>query len=118
MDDFSWGNTRVIQGEKGKKIVISDEGKFDPSEIPKKKWEDYQAQLFGDAQTYAAGMAGMDDMHSEVSGYSYATKSYHPAMSEFGYGMQLAPPVPQSRTVSQVDLLNQQRSRSRMSLSP
>ena len=26
MDDFSWGNTRIVTGEKGRKIVISDEG--------------------------------------------------------------------------------------------
>jgi chitin synthase len=43
MDDFSWGNTRVVLGEKGKKIVVSNEGKFDPSEIPMQRWQDYQA---------------------------------------------------------------------------
>ena len=77
MDDFSWGNTRLITGEKGKQIVISDEGKFDPDSIPKKKWEDYQAELW-DAQTQR------DDAHSEASGYSYATKSYHAAASVYG----------------------------------
>lgn len=45
MDDFSWGNTRIVTGEKGQKIVISDEGKFDPATIPRKKWEDYQHEL-------------------------------------------------------------------------
>lgn len=76
MDDFSWGNTRVVTGEKGKKIVITDEGKFDPSSIPTKKWEEYQAELW-EAQT------ARDD-RSEVSGYSYGTK--HPAaMSEYGF---------------------------------
>ena len=39
MDDFSWGNTRVVTGESGKHVVVSDEGKFDPSSIPKKRWE-------------------------------------------------------------------------------
>lgn len=33
MDDFNWGNTRVVAGDGGKKIVITDEGKFDPSSI-------------------------------------------------------------------------------------
>ncbi|CAG8983571.1 hypothetical protein HYALB_00009891 [Hymenoscyphus albidus] len=76
MDDFSWGNTRVVTGEKGKKVVITDEGKFDPSSIPTKKWEEYQAELW-EAQT------ARDD-RSEVSGYSYGTK--HPAaMSEYGF---------------------------------
>jgi len=87
MDDFSWGNTRVVTGEKGRKVVITDEGKFDPASIPKKKWEEYQAELW-DAQTFK-------DDRSEVSGYSYATKSYHPyatAPSEFG-GMPPSRPM-------------------------
>lgn len=83
MDDFSWGNTRLVTGEHGKQVLISDEGKFDPDSIPKKKWEEYQAELW-DAQTQR------DDTKSEVSGYSYGTKSYHPAASVYGGG---APPV-------------------------
>ncbi|KAI0161754.1 glycosyltransferase family 2 protein [Hypoxylon sp. FL1284] len=69
MDDFTWGNTRVVTGEKGKKIVVTDEGKFDPASIPRKKWEEYQAELW-EAQTSRGG----DDTRSEVSGFSYATK--------------------------------------------
>ncbi|KAM5348466.1 hypothetical protein ACJ41O_008290 [Fusarium nematophilum] len=76
MDDFNWGNTRVVAGEKGKKIVISDEGKFDPTSIPRKKWEEYQAELW-ETQT------ARDDVRSEVSGYSYATKAQG-AFSEYG----------------------------------
>ncbi|KAL2021295.1 hypothetical protein VTK56DRAFT_7266 [Thermocarpiscus australiensis] len=79
MDDFNWGNTRVVAGEKGKKIVISDEGKFDPASIPRKKWEEYQAELW-EAQTTRGGA---DDARSEISGYSYATR-HNPAMSEYG----------------------------------
>lgn len=77
MDDFNWGNTRVVAGEKGKKIVITDEGKFDPASIPRKKWEEYQAELW-DAQT------SRDDARSEVSGFSYATKPNMP-VSEYGF---------------------------------
>ncbi|SPQ23787.1 a5ce3720-f713-449b-98a0-cb47285be12f [Thermothielavioides terrestris] len=80
MDDFNWGNTRVVAGEKGKKIVISDEGKFDPASIPRKKWEEYQAELW-EAQTNAGGLH--DDARSEISGYSYATRPNVP-MSEYG----------------------------------
>ncbi|MCJ1478072.1 hypothetical protein MMC13_006747 [Lambiella insularis] len=88
MDDFSWGNTRVVTGEKGKKVVITDEGKFDPSTIPRKKWEEYQAELW-EAQSQR-------DDRSEVSGISYGTKSYHPAQSEYGF--------PPSRAMSHMDL--------------
>ncbi|KAL2003441.1 hypothetical protein VTN02DRAFT_3844 [Thermoascus thermophilus] len=99
MDDFSWGNTRVVTGEKGRQIVISDEGKFDPSCIPKKKWEEYQMELW-EAQT------SRDD-RSEVSGFSYATKSYHPAQSEYGFAG--------SRPMSQLEM---PRYGSRMSYAP
>ena len=99
MDDFSWGNTRVVTGEKGRQVVISDEGKFDPSTIPKKKWEEYQAELW-DAQTQR-------DDRSEVSGYSYGTKSHIYAGSDYGY--------PPSRPLSQMEL---PRYTSRLSLAP
>lgn len=105
MDDFSWGNTRLVTGDNGKRVLISDEGKFDPDSIPKKKWEEYQAELW-DAQTQR------DDTKSEVSGYSYATKSgYHPAGSI--HGGAGAPPMyhdgqyllPMSRSASAMDMV-------------
>ncbi|KAF4125277.1 chitin synthase [Geosmithia morbida] len=77
MDDFNWGNTRVVEGEKGK-VVVTDEGIFDPSSIPRKKWEEYQAELW-ETQT-GTGRAG-DDARSEMSGFSYGTKA-HPYVSE------------------------------------
>lgn len=76
MDDFSWGNTRVVTGEKGQKVIVSDEGKFDPASIPKKKWDDYQNELWENQ----SGSGYNDDLRSE-SGMSYATRSYHPGMS-------------------------------------
>jgi chitin synthase len=84
MDDFNWGNTRVVAGEKGKNIVITDEGKFDPNSIPRKKWEEYQSELW-DAQTVK------DDARSEISGYSYATKAPAGAVSEYGGGYHSRP---------------------------
>jgi len=90
MDDFSWGNTRVVTGESGRQVLITDEGKFDPESIPRKKWEEYQAELW-EAQT------SYRDDRSEASGISYGTKSFHPAASsEYGY--------PPSRPMSQLDL--------------
>ncbi|CAO1621032.1 unnamed protein product [Sympodiomycopsis kandeliae] len=46
MDDFSWGNTRVVTGEQGQKVVVHDEGKFDPAEIPLQTWQDYENELW------------------------------------------------------------------------
>lgn len=115
MDDFSWGNTRLVTGEKGKQILISDEGKFDPDSIPKKKWEEYQAELW-DAQTQR------DDARSEISGYSYGTKSYHPAGSVYGGGYDTQHLMPTSRSASQLDMHSQiyagGNNQSRMSLAP
>jgi hypothetical protein len=39
MDEFSWGNTRVVIGEgKDKKVITNDDEKFDDSMIPVKKF--------------------------------------------------------------------------------
>lgn len=41
-DNFSWGNTRVVIGEKGQKqIVAEDEGEYNPRSIPLQRWDDY-----------------------------------------------------------------------------
>ena len=39
MDEFGWGNTRLVIGEgKDKKVIINDDEKFDDSMIPLKKF--------------------------------------------------------------------------------
>ena len=39
MDDFSWGNTRLVVGEgSNKKVIMNDDEKFDDSMIPMKKF--------------------------------------------------------------------------------
>jgi chitin synthase len=39
MDDFGWGNTRLVIGEgTSKKVMINDDEKFDESMIPLKKF--------------------------------------------------------------------------------
>lgn len=46
MDDFSWGSTREIVGEHGKRLVVHDEGKFDPKSIPLKSWTEFENELW------------------------------------------------------------------------
>ncbi|KAI6101709.1 glycosyltransferase family 2 protein [Pisolithus croceorrhizus] len=47
MDDFSWGNTRVVIGEGGnKKILMNEEERFDESMIPLKKFGEYEAETW------------------------------------------------------------------------
>ena len=101
MDDFSWGNTRMVTGEKGKQVLVSDEGKFDPDSIPKKRWEEYQAELWEAASATHRDM----DARSEMSGISYGTKSYHPGASVYGAGMGGG--YPPSRPMSQLGVPGQ-----------
>ncbi|WFD42437.1 chitin synthase [Malassezia psittaci] len=42
MDDFSWGATRVVQGEKKGDTHGSAEGEFDSSSIVMKRWSEYE----------------------------------------------------------------------------
>ncbi|KAI8640656.1 chitin synthase-domain-containing protein [Parasitella parasitica] len=45
-DDFSWGNTRIVVGEKGqKKAVGPEEGVFDPDTIPTKSWSQHEQEM-------------------------------------------------------------------------
>lgn len=56
-DNFSWGNTRIVIGEKGSKqvVAVDDEG-FDPRSIPLQRWDDYAT---------LNNLPGRRGMHSE-----------------------------------------------------
>jgi chitin synthase len=74
-DNFSWGNTRIVIGEKGSKqvVAIDDEG-FDPRSIPLQRWDDYadsnnlpgRRGVVGDVEQYQDTYE-MDDMKSMYS---------------------------------------------------
>ncbi|KAF9019249.1 glycosyltransferase family 2 protein [Hymenopellis radicata] len=55
MDDFSWGATRMVLGESGKKMIVHDEGKFDPRAIPLKSWNDYENELWDKESNHSIG---------------------------------------------------------------
>lgn len=79
MDKFSWGSTRVAQGEGGKTVIISDEGRFDPRSIPKRKWEEYQTEMLV--------RHGSEDAQSQVSGatrQSMRTSMFVPTADQRG----------------------------------
>ncbi|KNZ77066.1 Chitin synthase 8 [Termitomyces sp. J132] len=47
MDEFGWGNTRLVIGEgKDKKVIINEDEKFDESMIPLKKFSEYEAEAW------------------------------------------------------------------------
>ena len=79
-DDFSWGNTRIVIGEKGdRKVVAVDDEGFDPRSIPLQRWDDYAGannlpgrrgvaqEKEGSGMYYQDGGYEMDDIHSVYS---------------------------------------------------
>jgi chitin synthase len=79
-DNFSWGTTRIVIGEKGdKRIVAVDDEGFDPRSIPLQRWDDYALVNNLPGRRANAGQekpyrgytddtgVEMDDMHSVYS---------------------------------------------------
>ena len=62
------GSTRVAQGEGGKTVIISDEGRFDPRSIPKRKWEDYQVDILERevAKSEISSVSGRQSMRTSM----------------------------------------------------
>ncbi|UPX10181.1 Chitin synthase [Ascochyta rabiei] len=64
-DDFSWGNTRVVIGEKGqKKAVLTEDEGFDPKSIPMMRWDEYAER------NELPGRRGLPGQTSEKGGFS------------------------------------------------
>ncbi|KZZ97875.1 chitin synthase [Ascosphaera apis ARSEF 7405] len=107
-DNFSWGNTRVVIGEKGdKKIVAMDDEGFDPRSIPLQRWDDYAMmnglpgrrtgeEKFMQPYTDDA-MVEMDDMRSMYSSIKPASTilTGFPAQG-LQHGPYATPPSPYS----------------------
>ncbi|KAF8218382.1 glycosyltransferase family 2 protein [Mycena galopus ATCC 62051] len=113
MDDFSWGQTRVVLGESGKKMIVHDEGKFDPRVIPLKSWNDYENELWDKESNHSIGSWVPPPRFKGEGGYAeshtaslygretaYEPRSYSPSPSRGGNGgynpMQYPPPGYQS----------------------
>ncbi|KAJ1917489.1 hypothetical protein H4219_003171 [Mycoemilia scoparia] len=46
-DDFTWGNTRIVIGEDGKRqIYVSSDKEFDPSQVVMKTWADHVKEMY------------------------------------------------------------------------
>ncbi|KAJ3528406.1 hypothetical protein NM688_g8003 [Phlebia brevispora] len=65
MDDFSWGNTRLVIGEgNNKKVIMNDDEKFDDSMVPLKKFSEYEAEAWETGSR-----------HSDETGYDSKSRS-------------------------------------------
>ncbi|KDQ15535.1 glycosyltransferase family 2 protein [Botryobasidium botryosum FD-172 SS1] len=86
MDDFSWGNTRLVVGEgTNKKIIMDDDEKFDDSMIPLKKFSEYEAETWetgsqrsGETRRTGETQGGKQQYSRPPTVHSTA-QSYHPA---------------------------------------
>lgn len=84
MDDFSWGNTRIVMGEKGQKLVLSTEGHFDPSEIPMQRWQEYQSEAWNNYNE----MYNNRDTDSIAPSYA---RSHNDVLSKSVYSLNIRP---------------------------
>ncbi|KAI6019144.1 glycosyltransferase family 2 protein [Pisolithus marmoratus] len=103
MDDFSWGATRVVLGESGKKIIVHDEGKFDPRSIPLKTWNDYENELWDRESNHSIGFLESRTVSLYGQETFYEPRSQSPAPSQFGVlptGMQSGRNTPLSMAMS------------------
>ncbi|KAF9048289.1 glycosyltransferase family 2 protein [Hymenopellis radicata] len=118
MDDFSWGATRLVLGESGKKIIVHDEGKFDPRAIPLKSWNDYENELWdkesnhsigswappnkfkneGYAESHTASLYGRETYYEPTMA---PARNYSPAPSQMG-GMYPPPGYQSGRNTPQM----------------
>lgn len=107
-DNFTWGNTRIVIGEKGNKqiVAMNDEG-FDPRSIPLQRWDDYataqnlpgrrggpgsaQEKFYQGGYTDDPGME-MDDMHSTYSSVKPASTILTGFPHHHSMGPYMAPP--------------------------
>ncbi|KAF8589601.1 glycosyltransferase family 2 protein [Ramaria rubella] len=76
MDDFSWGNTRLVIGEgNSKKVIMADDEKFDDSMIPLKKFSEYEAEAW-ETGSVRSGHTGF----SQPSGKPQSMHQLQPSM--------------------------------------
>ncbi|KAK7539541.1 chitin synthase 6 [Phyllosticta citribraziliensis] len=104
-DDFSWGNTRVVIGEKGNKqiVAVDDTTGFDPQSIPLQRWDDYaMANNLPGRRGLAPGEKGLNqyeeeayEMNDMASVYS-SVKPASTVLSNFQHGgpMHMPPQSP------------------------
>ncbi|ORX61281.1 hypothetical protein DM01DRAFT_1299183 [Hesseltinella vesiculosa] len=108
-DDFSWGETRKVEGETKGDDHSKAEGQFDPSKVPLKRWEDYERKRIRAAKRRERkerelGLAGShltpdDDGVSDVSSATGPAPAHYfdpskeaPAKSGSGYYPTFTPP--------------------------
>jgi chitin synthase len=77
MDDFGWGNTRLVIGEgKDKKVIVNEDDKFDDSMIPLKRFS-------GMWSSEAPGAAILIISFIEYEAEAWETQTHHTGVSGY-----------------------------------
>jgi len=97
MDDFSWGNTRLVVGEgNSKKVIMNDDSKFDESVIPLRKFSEYEAEAWEgtnardeaqteDSRSIAPSRRSPPRSHASHAPRAASMASYHPSSQAGDY---------------------------------
>ncbi|EJD01749.1 chitin synthase [Fomitiporia mediterranea MF3/22] len=93
MDDFSWGNTRLVVGEgNNKKVIMAEDEKFDDSMIPLKKFSEYEAEAWehedshrSDDTRHTGYDSGNHSRQNPSSSRPGSIRSYHQASQSGDY---------------------------------
>lgn len=91
MDEFGWGNTRIVLDDGGSKKIIANNNdmKFNESMIPYKKYSTYEAETWGDNGS-GNSYGPPPEFNQESSVYLSAPQprlpsgSQHPSVYEYG----------------------------------
>ncbi|KAI0774709.1 chitin synthase [Trametes elegans] len=87
MDDFSWGNTRLVIGEgNNKKVIMNDDEKYDDTMIPLKKFSEYEAEAWETGSR-----------HSDETGYGSKSPSQGRSRGPHSRGQSPRPSFHQSQ---------------------
>ncbi|KAA1466721.1 hypothetical protein DENSPDRAFT_831600 [Dentipellis sp. KUC8613] len=88
MDDFGWGNTRLVIGEgASKKVILNDDDKFDDSMVPLKKFSEYEAEAWetGTHHSDETRQTGYTKPRSRVPSRPESPRSFVPASQSGDY---------------------------------
>ncbi|CAG8452655.1 14737_t:CDS:2 [Acaulospora colombiana] len=85
-DDFTWGETRKVEGESKGDDHGKKEGKFDPSRVPLKRWEDWERNRLNRLR------------RKERQRQQQAAGAVHPSYIEYDENVELLPSAPYDDT--------------------
>lgn len=104
MDDFSWGNTRVVVGEgKDKVVQMPEDEYFDDSMIPLKKFSGASNMSLPDTLlelTFAPGLRSPSDYENEV--WEKTSRQDSGSYAGSDYGSQREAPRPRTKVAPSI----------------